>query len=341
VVATLEGPPRAGQLPSLTGLRGIAASAVFINHVGYWLFGTPLAERWSSVTYIAICGVIMFFALSGFLLAQPQAMRGGRRAFWARRAARILPVYLLSLGAMWAFGMYHDASEPRLRPANLIANILLVQSWGSSGTDASINLPAWSLSVELLFYATLPLMIRPCTRAVTRWPIASLALLLVLTQAGAVAVRWGGAKTFPPCYLPVFLLGVYAALRPTPRVSPRLLLALTIVCIATSLPLRYFGLAAPVFALLVSSLARRDGIKVEGTLASPVAGRFGVWSYGFFLLHVPVGFVMVSVIASPQVTGLGLAWAVVQFVLSWMLAAVVYRTFEEPARQRLSKAIAA
>ncbi|MCU1589901.1 MAG: oatA [Frankiales bacterium] len=324
-------------MPSLTGLRGIAASAVFVNHIDYWLDGTPLAGRWAALTYVAICGVILFFVLSGFLLAQPQSMRGGKGSFWARRGARILPVYLLSLAVMWAFGMYHDPSASRLRPGNLIANLLLVQSWSSSGTGASINLPAWSLSVELLFYALLPLLIRPCTAAFNRWPGASLGVLLVMVQAGAMAVRWGGAKTFPPAYLPVFLLGVYAAARPAVARSARIYIPLAIGAVVISTPLHYFGLVAPAFAVLIGSLARHDTTGERSVLTGGTAQRLGVWSYAFFLFHVPVGFVLVSLISKPNDSTAGLSWSAIQFAASWTVAALIYRLVEEPARLTLSR----
>ena len=336
MAATVEAPPRrAATFRSLTGVRGIAAGAVFVNHIGHWMERTPLASEWLAVTYAGICGVILFFVLSGFLLAQPGSLRGGPGGFWARRAARILPVYVLSLVVAAGFAAYYDATNPLLRPGSLLANLLLVQSWGPAGTEASLNLPAWSLSVELLFYAVLPLTLPRARAAFTRRPGAWLAALVVLTQAGAVAVHeeWV-TSAFPPVYLPVFFLGVHAAVAPRRRPVPAGAAgALALVAVVVSVPFAYFGVVAAAFAVLIGALAA-DGER--GPLASETAHRFGVWSYAFFLFHVPVGVVLFSFVdVPPESAAVGLAFAALQLALSWVVAGVVYRWFEEPARVRL------
>jgi peptidoglycan/LPS O-acetylase OafA/YrhL len=335
VVATVEAPQgRRPALRSLTGIRGVAAGVVFVNHIAPWIAGTPLRRPWYDITYVAICGVILFFVLSGFLLAQPNSLRGGPRGFWRRRAARILPVYVLSLAVAWSFGMYYNSANPRLRPANVLANLFLVQSWGRTGTAASINLPAWSLSVELLFYALLPLTLPRVRDAFTRSPAAALATLVALTQVAALAVRLDWVTTaFPPVYLPVFYLGVYAAVAPLPTPRPRTAGLLAAGAVAVSVPLKYFGLVAPAFVLLIASLAAADRSARPTVFSGEAWQRFGVWSYAFFLFHVPVGVVMLALLdVKPTSAAVGVALAAVQFVLSWIAAWIVYTWFEEPVR---------
>src|SRR5438309_7314404 len=81
--------------PALEGLRGIAALLVVFHHsrthrLWGWL------EGWNGVT--------LFFVLSGFLittlaLREEDALGALRwRAFFVRRAFRIVPVYVASLG---------------------------------------------------------------------------------------------------------------------------------------------------------------------------------------------------------------------------------------------------
>lgn len=332
--------PKARELGSLTGLRAVAASAVFVRHIEHWVGGTSIGDAWRSVHYVAICGVVSFFVLSGFLLAQPGAQRGGLGGFWLRRAARILPVYWLSLLVMTAFTVYFDDSNPLLRPLNVLANVLLVQSWGPRGTEASINLPAWSLSVEVLFYALLPLLIGPLRRVITGAPAWTLAALVVLTQLGAVAIHQGWVTSaFPPAYLPVFLLGVHAAVQPArwQRVRPLLAAGVVAVALALSVPFDYFGVAAVALTILIGALANADREGRGGALARLSARRFGVWSYAFFLLHVPVGIVLVKFVSAPTNAVIGIGFAVLQFALSWLAAAIVFHYWEEPARRGLTR----
>ena len=87
---------RGAALPSLTGVRGIAAFGVFASHLHY-LF--PV-ER--SVTGVAgpggnlqrirswgANGVSLFFVLSGFVLAWTWTDGTDSRTFWRRRFARV------------------------------------------------------------------------------------------------------------------------------------------------------------------------------------------------------------------------------------------------------------
>ena len=88
--------------PALDGLRGLAALTVavshFTNETGFagGLPGTGAGQL----------GVMLFFALSGFLMGRlylPQALDGpALRRFAVRRFARVVPLYLLVVGASFA-----------------------------------------------------------------------------------------------------------------------------------------------------------------------------------------------------------------------------------------------
>ncbi len=71
-----------------------------MNHIGFLVGHTVIGDEWRLVNPVSLVGVFTFFALSGYLLAMPGSMRGGRGAFWRRRAARILPVYWVTLAAV-------------------------------------------------------------------------------------------------------------------------------------------------------------------------------------------------------------------------------------------------
>src|SRR5487761_894687 len=97
---------RAAYFPLLDSLRGLAALGVFVLHIAFYLglgTGTGIADYLvEHVSNYPAPSVVIFFALSGFVLYRPFALRRyghaspGRISEYAiRRAARILPIYWL------------------------------------------------------------------------------------------------------------------------------------------------------------------------------------------------------------------------------------------------------
>ncbi|SFD05218.1 Peptidoglycan/LPS O-acetylase OafA/YrhL, contains acyltransferase and SGNH-hydrolase domains [Nocardioides terrae] len=320
--------------PALTGLRAIAASVVFANHIGYLLGHTSLGRGWAAITPVSLVGVYTFFVLSGFLLAQPASLDRGPRAFWRRRAARILPVYWLALvGSVAMLAVTEEL--PGFR--TIAANASLLHSWSASGQAASINLPAWSLSVELVFYAALPLAAPALIPWIRRQPRASLFAIAAACVVGSIVLQVEAVPaTFPLAYLPIFLLGVHAATVRTTVPAPWLMFGAAAV---TYPVLHNHALPALAAAALIGHLASTGG---PAWLRSAPALRLGAWSYGFFLLHVLVidaGAILLdhTIGRGAVITPVGLAVACFAFVIAWVLSAAVYRLVEEPARRALTR----
>src|SRR5699024_6074335 len=85
-------------------LRAVAAWLVLLSHVAFWT-GASASGVVGGLSARGELGVAIFFALSAFLLSTPFVRRGlGEDTSWSagtyllRRAARILPAYLLALG---------------------------------------------------------------------------------------------------------------------------------------------------------------------------------------------------------------------------------------------------
>src|SRR5689334_3276648 len=110
VVGTTEeaGSPRSARLPSLTGLRFYAALLVFLSHVALPMATIRLIAD-DKVEYTLLwlvrpgggLGVTFFFVLSGFILTWSARPSDTARAFWRRRAAKIIPSYLVA----WVLAM--------------------------------------------------------------------------------------------------------------------------------------------------------------------------------------------------------------------------------------------
>lgn len=152
-------PARGHAFPHLDGLRALAAFAVVATHVGFQtgraLDDGPFAPFLARLDF----GVTVFFLLSGFLLYRPfvaAALAGRRgpalRLFWLRRAARILPAYWLAvtvtLGAV---------AVVELRDVDWLAYLTLTHPYVGTPVDPSLS-QMWTLTVELSFYAVLPLL---------------------------------------------------------------------------------------------------------------------------------------------------------------------------------------
>ena len=100
---------RLGNRPPLTGFRAFALSTVLVYHSNF--------KTWPGA-WIAIQ---MFFVLSGFLITAMLAAEGDRngrvslRSFYARRAARLLPPLLLTIGLILVYAEFVHVAEASTR----------------------------------------------------------------------------------------------------------------------------------------------------------------------------------------------------------------------------------
>ena len=153
---------------------------VGIYHAALFGFSTP--GRFDRFGWI---GVDLFFVLSGYLiggqllmpLTRGEPIKLGR--FFARRALRILPAYLVIL-AIYAF-LPSWREFPEMFP--LWKFLLSVQNIGLRGGTAFSH--AWSLAVEDQFYLLLPFILLLVVRARRSAFIVPCGFIL-----GGLALRW-------------------------------------------------------------------------------------------------------------------------------------------------------
>ncbi|GAA3121988.1 acyltransferase family protein [Streptosporangium carneum] len=152
---------RRTRLPSLTGLRFIAAAMVFCLLVIHeHVFASPAAETvYFKIFWLAgAAGVSCFFILSGFVLTWSARQTDTKATFWRRRACKIYPNHLVTFvvalaGLIWVQKATVDGGVT-------VLNLFLVQSYSPDlEVRASVNSVAWSLSCEALFYFAFPFLI--------------------------------------------------------------------------------------------------------------------------------------------------------------------------------------
>ena len=305
-------------IPSLTGIRGVAASWVFLQHIQGFA-SLALAAPWImhlSALDAAPRGIELFFILSGFILMHVHAEefatinRTALRRFYVRRFFRVYPlntvVLLAIIPIVLLFPSFVEASKqyPGAHYAykihtfawpGLLQSLLLVQSW-TVVKLGEWNGPAWTLSAEVLSYVFFPflawfMMAQHSLRRCLLWGMASLLMLCVAmlvthhvfentNPSGTMgAVRMLFCSFAGACLYRCF------AMMERPPVHPDILCGFGVaVPIATMFVpvasmLDVFG-----FAALILGLAYQRGV-INRSFASRPALFMGKISFSFALLH--------------------------------------------------------
>ena len=143
-------------VPVLTGLRAVSAYLVFLHHYNPALPNT-FVNRLLAQGYI---GVSVFFVLSGFLIYHRYTADYFKRESWLwrrylqNRFARIFPLYALLL--IITVGVDSAMGRTMSWPVFML-NISLVKGFFDTYKFSGIA-QSWSLTVELCFYLSAPLL---------------------------------------------------------------------------------------------------------------------------------------------------------------------------------------
>jgi peptidoglycan/LPS O-acetylase OafA/YrhL len=342
---------RRPSLPSLTGLRFVAALLVFGFHLDVFGIFRPgaAATVLGKLFGPGAVGVSFFFVLSGFVLAWSARPGDTARGFLRRRFARVYPNHLAT--AVVAIGIAAVTGVGLSLPV-IVPNLLLLQAWSPDPkVYFGLNTVSWSLSCEAFFYAAFPLLHRVLRRLPARalWPGVALALgtvwlipLLTLPLSGAH--RYWAIWVFPLARLPEFVAGMLLArvVREGrwPAVDWRAVAALAVAAylLAPHLPadLRLVAGTVVPLALLVPAVAATDLAGRRTALSTPTAVRLGELSYAFYLVHELV----LRALARATGTGHGqlvaLALSALALAVAVLASAVLRRTVELPAMRLIT-----
>jgi peptidoglycan/LPS O-acetylase OafA/YrhL len=286
-------------IPELQGLRGLAVLAVVLYHChprlqGTWLY-YPSLWGWA--------GVNLFFVLSGFLITSILLEARDKphyfRNFYARRALRIWPVYLLVLAlcyanAPWFIGLPVVAA---LKTASWWAYLLFLQNLFHLALPPAIG-QTWSLAIEEQYYfvwAPVIRLLRP------PWMLAAVSIAALV---GCPLLRMLHFAWLTPTHTLIHLDGIalgslLALALYTSHLSRRAWLWIGILGFALGV-LATATIAAGT-AFLDSALALAFGGAVLAAIASTGARNplnallrrgplafYGRISYGLYMIHIMV-----------------------------------------------------
>lgn len=348
--------PSYDRLPSLTGLRWLAAFMVFGFHMGTLnVLGTSAShDHWDLVFGQGASGVSFFFILSGFVLVWAAKPGDRKRDFWRRRIAKIYPNHVVTWAIVIAITL---AWGEQVSKKVALANLALIHPWLLHGDYLySINAVSWSLGCEMFFYLcfpfVLPLLRRTPPPALVLIAVALVAALYVLPLwlDGHVSTNTATWITymFPPYRSIEFWLGAVVGQLVVARRyhGPGLWTATVLTVLVWGLN-TYHGLLHSyesfdrdlTFVLLIAGAAKAD---LRGA-RSPWRARPLVWlgeiSFAFYLVHVELvenlmllaghnGHGWPNVLAGPTAVACFLGLAI---FAAWLL----YRQVEVPMLRRL------
>lgn len=175
-------PAGASYLPTLDGWRAVAITAVLVCH-GLDPRVHPFAIQ------LGYAGVLLFFALSGFLitfrLREELAATAtiSLKDFYLRRAFRILPPALFYLGVITALGLL--GAIP-FSAVETLKSLLFIRNYAPlnfSNPASWFSVHFWSLSVEEHFYLLWPAALLLVGLRRARWMAPVLALAVVVWRS--------------------------------------------------------------------------------------------------------------------------------------------------------------
>ena len=335
-------------LPSLTGMRWMAALLVFGVHVrNFRYFGGTGGELVNWAFRAGACGVSFFFVLSGFVMLWSARPGDSAPAFWRRRFARVYPVHLVTA----ALALLLAVTTGRLGVPPLsggLANVLLVHSWWHPWWQ-TLDPVSWSLACEVFFYAAFPLLAPVLRRLGARGSaaLAGASVLAVLVQSWADAhhlLGWA-AYTHPLARLPEFVLGAAAARLVVlgrwrgPGLEGSLALAVIGYFLVPQVTPGYPTTACTVvgFALLIPAAAVADLRGLPSLWRHRRLVRLGKLSFAFYMVHLLVLWTSAELIGRFPRYGAaaGLAVTAVVFGVSLGLSWLLHEGVERPAQRLL------
>jgi len=373
--------PIANQFPPLHGLRVLAIVSVLQVHVTVVFVQQKLLTdpNFAEVSTTICFGMDLFFVMSGFLIgfmllrALEQRRPGLFARFYARRAARIMPLYYFILTALAVvFPLTQNQKHALVFEYLYLTNYYHFK-------DVQVMGWAWSLCVEEHFYFTVPLLLLLLARLRSHAARIGLLAVLALTCLGIrlsmlyldPSIR-DPFEIFRRMYLPThtrfdtLIAGIFLAYlqynftpdlreifaRRGPRIAAYAVAAIGFWILMSK---RIFGgdtylwnvltwgtVTSITYIALLLPLINSDGL-AQRLLGSKPMYWLATLSYGIYLLHVPICEGLVVPIAHRMHAPFAVVWPASLAMLvafSTIFAYVLHLLVEKPfllLRERIAR----
>lgn len=309
------------RIGTVGALRGFAALAVCWYHFTY---GQNAWLKWTG--HYGWLGVHVFFVISGFIIPyslyrQSYNLRHFFR-FMAKRLARLHPPYIASIavvvlvtGTMMlifprSFIASAEISLHQLLYHFFYLNDLVGRPW--------LNVAYWTLGIELQWYLLLGVLF---PLLASRNPIIQIAGTLL----ALIGYRLVPNEHVIFHSLPVFLIGIFVFQYRVGLSS----IWRTLASIAA-----IFALIKTPIGMPVSIVSAATGLLIAFTaFENRWCNRLGEISYSLYLLHIPIGLTLLSLLSRLPYSGSYLAAIDAVVVVACLaVSAGFYRVVEEPSQ---------
>ncbi|MDB5200408.1 MAG: acyltransferase [Chitinophagaceae bacterium] len=332
--------------PALTGIRAMGATMVFFVHLPFNLGHS-----------IVIDVIPFFFVLSGFLIFylyynDPFVRAGKLSGYFVKRFARIYPVYflLVTVAILWR----HD-----YRPVFLFKNYTLTHALFHNLYDRAIQ-PSWSITVEECFYLLAPVIMY----LIRRFNFFTSLLFGIFLLAAALCISYAPisflhspdfifADTFFGHFFE-FYCGIFLALLILNRENNGnlvlkgstwtlagcigIFISIGILILSNNMNdptqriefilINNFILPIPVAVLYYGLICEKSW--ASRFLSIPIMGLLGRTSYAFYLVHMIVIEAIAAPLLSPYFSGYRNLYVLVVFILTQLIALLIFIFYEEP-----------
>lgn len=323
------GRPQVTYRPALDGLRSVAVGLVFIAHAGL----IPIAGGLGVDIFFVISG----FLITGILLREVETSGTIRlRRFYIRRLFRLYPALIVMLAAVLLLYALYEKSWPTDKAVSALvagtytANVYMTAGGGMIDPFSH----TWSLAMEEQFYLLWPLALLGAHRLrVSQKHLAWAVAVLAAASFGAWFIFASTAPYSPLLKGGGLLVGSLAAITLGRRQwHSKAASSVAAVVIFAMLFLNGLGYIERTWALpavsiaavfVVLELANGRSVMTKA-LEHPILARLGLTSYGFYLWHYPIIYVLRAIGLDPVVVWL------VGLPLSLLAGELSYRLVEVP-----------
>ena len=326
----------------LDGLRFSAAYIVFIGHFSNetGILGQRLGAGAEKL------GVVIFFALSGFLMGYLYFTRPFSVAniwdFFSARIARVLPFFYFIATVSFAFFLILGQTSPfyKIDSSNLLYNILLID-----GTNI-----LWSIPAEIHFYLAFPLFWFLYQKSKASFIGLCVTLIIVILH---VKGNLYTHKNLFIAYIPIFSSGLLCAhlylvltrqaYAPTPydrRVADLLFIVFGVMLILSYPQIytamisseyeNYFSLRMILLCCGLMMTAIYSGF-AQTVLGFSFFRYLGKISFSIYLLHMPIILTLSPFFDRDQ----HFLYFITCNIFLVIAASLTYWTIEAPARRKL------